>query len=225
MRESPAQGLLRDEAMGVWGTAVFSDAAASDIREEYIDHLGNGLSGPEATARIFSAYKSSLDDPDECGVVWLALAAIQSKHGRLEPHVFQQALSVIDSRSDLSRWPAGTSDHAKQKAVLEKLREQLNGPQPAARPVRKRALCECNWAAGHVISYTLLSGKKILFRVIDHHTEHIITEMMVVGIRQRSSKRFAKLTWKSQPAQEQKHPSVVHVKYLDKFLADWFFPD
>ena len=105
--------------MGVWGTALFSDDTASDIRGDYVDYLGDGLTGPEATARVLSEYKSSLSDPDEYGVVWLALAAVQWKYGRLEPDALKQALAVIDSGSDLRRWTADTPDHAKRKAVDE----------------------------------------------------------------------------------------------------------
>lgn len=44
--------------MGAWGTGLFQDDTACDIREDYKDHLGNGLSGPEAVARILAEYKA-----------------------------------------------------------------------------------------------------------------------------------------------------------------------
>jgi len=157
--------------MGVWGTAVFSDDTASDIRGDYRDYLGAGLSGPEATARILAEYKSSLADPPEAGVVWLALAATQWKLGRIEPQVLERALEVIDSGSDLKRWEAGTADFAKRRAVLEKLRAQLILPQPAAKRVPKQIRSECDWNVGDLVSYRLLSGKLIVFRVIGHHTD------------------------------------------------------
>src|SRR5579863_5403116 len=104
--------------MGVWGTGIFQDDTASDIREDYRDHLGNGLIGLDATKRILAEYKSSLDDPHEAPVVWIALAAVQWKHGRLEPDTLAQALQVIDSGSDLARWSSNTKDLAKRRAVL-----------------------------------------------------------------------------------------------------------
>ena len=42
--------------MGAWGTGIFQDDTACDIRDDYKDHLGNGLSGSEATERILSEY-------------------------------------------------------------------------------------------------------------------------------------------------------------------------
>ena len=115
--------------MGVWGAGVFQDDTAADIREEYRDHIGNGLSGPEATARILQGYASSLADAEGAGVVWLALAAAQSQCGRLEPETLEKALGVIDSGSDLARWKTGSNgDYLKRRAVLEKLRAQITSP-------------------------------------------------------------------------------------------------
>jgi hypothetical protein len=89
--------------MGAWGTGIFQDDTSCDIRDDYNGSLGDGLSGPQATARVLSAHKTSLADPSESGVVWLALASVQWRHGRLESETLQKALSVIDSQSDLKR--------------------------------------------------------------------------------------------------------------------------
>jgi hypothetical protein len=158
--------------MGAWGTGIFQDDTACDIRDEYRDHLGNGLSGAEATARILKEYASSLADAGEAGVVWLALAATQWRCGRLEAETQQKALAVIASGSDLTRWKAASNaDYLKRRAALEKLRMQLTLPQPEAKKIRRRVLAECDWQVGELISYRLLSGKLILFRMIGLHTD------------------------------------------------------
>jgi len=95
--------------MGAWGTALFSDDTARDVRDSYIDLVGDGLTGPEATKALLREWAASLDDPDESPVFWLALAATQWRCGRLESHVLQQALNVIDSGSDFSRKVVGWS--------------------------------------------------------------------------------------------------------------------
>lgn len=158
--------------MGAWGTGVFQDDTACDIRDEYRDHIGDGLSGPESTARILKSYASSLNDPGEAGVVWLALAATQWRCGRLEPETMEKALAVIDSGSDLVRWKmASNADYLKRRATLEKLRIQLTSPQPEAKKIRRRVLAECDLQTGELISYRLLSGKLIVFRMIGLHTD------------------------------------------------------
>jgi hypothetical protein len=157
--------------LGVWGTGLFQDDTACDVRDDFKDHLGDGLSGPDAKARILAEYKSSLADPHDAGVVWLILAAVQWRYGRLDTETLEQALQVIDSGSDLERWKSDTPDFAKRKKVLEKLRIQITSPQPIAKKVRKHVPAACDWPVGAVISYRLISGNLAILRVIGFHTD------------------------------------------------------
>jgi len=158
-------------AMGAWGIAVFSDDTACDVRDDYIDLLGDGLDGPEATKELVSEWSDTLEDPDEAPTFWLALAATQWKYGRLEPDVLQHALSVIDSGSDLARWDAGSKEYKMRQSVLEKLRAQLCSQQRTMRRVPKRFRESNEWQSGENIAYRLLSGKFVVLRVIGHHTD------------------------------------------------------
>lgn len=158
--------------MGAWGTGIFQDDTACDVRDSYRDYLGAGMSGPEATARILKELGAGLmADRHEAGVVWMALAAAQWKKGRLEEETKAEALRVIESGSDLERWSAGSKDYAKRKAALEKLREQITSPQPPSRKVSRRILCESPWSEGDIFGYRLLDGRLILFNVIGHWTD------------------------------------------------------
>src|SRR5512146_2246457 len=138
--------------MGVWGTGIFQDDTASDIRDEYKDLIGNGSSGADATRQILKSYASSLSDPDESGVVWLALAATQWKLGRLEAEVLANAVDVIDSGGGLNRWTPDTKDFAKRKAALAKLRTEITSPQPLEKKVARRVLCERDWDKGELVA-------------------------------------------------------------------------
>lgn len=158
--------------MGAWGTGIFQDDTACDIRDEYKQLLGDGLSAREAKARILEAYKSSFADADESTVAWLALAVVQWKVGRLDDDTLQHALAIIESGSNLVRWNANPKDHDRRKAALEKLRAQISSPQPAEKRIRKENRCECPWKIGELVSYQLLlSANLIIFRVIGHHTD------------------------------------------------------
>ena len=42
--------------MGAWGTGIFQDDTACDIRDEYRDLIGNGASGTDATRQILKSY-------------------------------------------------------------------------------------------------------------------------------------------------------------------------
>jgi len=157
--------------MGAWGTGLFSDDTAGDVRDSYREHLGNGLSGPEASARVLSEFKSSLVDPEQAGIIWLALAASQWNVGRLEQETLKQALEVIDSGSDLTRWSVHPNDRQKRQQVLEKLRDQLQSPQPPQKKVPKLHKETCDWEPGSLLAYRLLSGKLVVVRVVSLHKD------------------------------------------------------
>ncbi|HEY6253217.1 MAG TPA: hypothetical protein VI685_24950 [Candidatus Angelobacter sp.] len=157
--------------MGVSGTAIFSDDNAWDLRNEYLQLVGDGLSGPEATQKLLHEWSEVLDDSEVYPVFWLALAATQRKCGRLEPEVLQKAIEIIDTGVDLARWDAGSPDQRKRRVVLEKLRAQLTSPQPPQKRIHKRFRDSNEWQQGNLVAYRLLSGKFIVFRVIGHHTD------------------------------------------------------
>ena len=155
--------------MGAWGPAIFSDDTACDIRGDYKDLLGDGLTPSEATDRILLEWQGSLADPNEQSVVWLALAATQWKLGRLESRVKEKAMEVIDSGCNLVFWEG--NDREKRRAVLDKLKSQLASPEPEPKKIPKRFRDDCDWIVGEIIVYKTLSEKKVLFRVIGFHQD------------------------------------------------------
>lgn len=157
--------------MGVWGTALFSDDTACDVRDSYIDLVGDGLTGPEATKALLREWSAALNDPDESPVFWLALAVTQSRCGRLESHVLQQALNVIDSGSDLVRWDSGSKDLKKRKVVLDRLRAELTSPQPPEKRIPKRFRDTNEWRVGDLVAYRMRSGRFVILRAIGHHSD------------------------------------------------------
>lgn len=157
--------------MGVIGPALFSDDTALDVRNRYLDFLGEGLEGSRATDLIQAEWEDALIDPETAAVFWLALAATQSNYGRLEERVKAKALHVIDTGTDLLRWQDKPSLLVRRRTVLDRLRAQLEGPQRKPRRVVKRYRAECDWAVGEVIAYRLRSGDLVLMRVIGHHVD------------------------------------------------------
>lgn len=156
--------------MGSWGVAIFSDDLAADIRNDFRELIGDGLTSSEATDRLKAEYASTLDDPDEMPVFWIALALAQWKLGRLEESTKKMALQVIDDGTDLARWDDAKS-RAKRETVLAKTRAELLSSPPPAKRV-PRTIREANeWHLGESIGFQLLSGKWTMFRVIGHHTD------------------------------------------------------
>lgn len=158
--------------MGAWGTGLYSDDTACDVRDNYKDILGDGIVEPEATSRLLEQWVGELSDPDTGPVIWLSLADTQWKLGRLQDYVKEKAFLVIEDGSDLSRWKSDSTSISKRKQVLKKLKQKLNSPQPASKKVEKRFVELISWELGEVYSYKLLSGKYALFHVIGFHEDY-----------------------------------------------------
>jgi hypothetical protein len=157
--------------MGTWGVGLYSDDSACDIRDDYKDILGGGISEPEATNQLIEQWKSELSDPDIAPVFWLALADVQWNLGRLQEQVKREALAVIENGSDLARWLPDKKLEIKRKAVLQRLQQKLNTAQPAQRRVRKRYIASTDWNLGDVYSFQLQSGKLAFLHVIGFHRD------------------------------------------------------
>jgi hypothetical protein len=157
--------------MGTWGTDLYNDDTALDVRDDYKDILGDGISEPEATNRLIEQWKSALSDPDDSPIFWLALADTQWNLGRLQVRVKQEAFSVIENNSDLTRWLSDTKQSAKRKVVLERLKQKLETDQPAEKKVKKRYVDSTDWNLGDVYCLRLQSRKLVLLHVIGFHQD------------------------------------------------------
>ena len=150
--------------MGAWGSGVFSDDLACDVRQDYRDLIGDGVSDEDAEEQILSSYAGDLDDSDEGPTVWIALAVTQSKIGRLSARVRERALAAIDNGEGLDRWREDPKLLAKRVAVLDEVREQLTGAQPARQRLRARKRVEPS--VGDVMQIDLIDGRFAYGRVL-----------------------------------------------------------
>jgi hypothetical protein len=156
--------------MGAWGTSLFADDNAGDLREDYRDLIGEGLSGPQATDRLVEDWAPEANDAYYAATFWLALAVTQWKCGRLEERVKQRALQAVADGSALAPWQ-GSKDERKRRAILETLRLQIASPQPPVSKIKRRVLCTCSWEPTELVAYRLRSGDRMIMRVTDLHTD------------------------------------------------------
>jgi Domain of unknown function (DUF4259) len=166
-----AEGLNATLAkVGAWGTGIFSNDTAADIRGDLRELLEDGLTPDQATQKLVSDASTSVDDPDDATSFWTGLAAAQMSLGVLLPLVRDRAVALIDSGGDLHMW-TDAKLAAKRRAVLEGLRRQLLGPQKAPVKVRKPKRIPCPVKPGEVFLLTLEDGRQARFQVlrIDEH--------------------------------------------------------
>lgn len=156
--------------MGSWGTALYSDDLASDLRGEFRDLVAGGLLPDSALDKLTTDYAASLLDPDEAPVFWLAVAYTAWQLGRLVPRATSEALRVIAAGDDLRRWDEPKS-RQKRLAVLQRVETDLRSPAPPAKRLQAPFVAANDWTTGEVVAFRLSSGLWTLFRVIGHHVD------------------------------------------------------
>ena len=148
--------------MGAWGTAIFSDDEACDIRTEY-NAMAAYIDDDELILKKLKEYfkvKSELNDMD--AVFWYAVAAQQVKYGRLCDEVKEYALECIKRRYTFDGW-YNEKDCAKRAAVLGTLKEQLTSQQPLRRKISKPKRFKAIWRQD--MDYWFY-GKYILLKIV-----------------------------------------------------------
>lgn len=134
--------------MGTWGTGIFSNDLACDVRDMYRDYLACGYADDVAEEKVIKYWTSQLTASDEDDEdFWLALAATEHKYGRMSERVKGKAFCFIrnDSRHEWNERQAKG-----RKKALEKLAHTLSAPSdrkkiPAIHPQT------VEWKAGDIV--------------------------------------------------------------------------
>jgi Domain of unknown function (DUF4259) len=157
--------------LGTWGTGLFSDDVACDVRNHYRDLLEDGEEDDAAIRLTVERFRAYLEESD--GVALLALAVTQSKLGRLDPDIRDQALALLDRGADLEVWEEENPKMlSKRRTVLEKARAQLTGPQPARKRLRPPKRLLSGLAAGDILAL-VLPRRLALLRVVRVHPHRL----------------------------------------------------
>lgn len=166
--------------MGAWGTSLYSNDSASDIRGDYVDKLKRGKTNEEATQELIDKNCDIMGDTEEEPLFWFALADTQWNYGRLLSEVKEKALYFLSQDKESERWKeAGQKQSTAWKKTLDELMKKLESPQPDAKKVSKYRFYQCKWQLGDVFAYRFSSsysnekgfdGKYTVFRKISEDT-------------------------------------------------------
>lgn len=151
--------------MGAWGTGVFSDDLAADLRADYRDAIMDGKPHADAVELLAEKYHQSIGDPEEAPVFWLALAATAWDLGRLDDQLRTTALTIIDDGRDLDRWEGAKDRHARQTA-LSKLAEKLSRPQKPPTKLKRKPRFVTDWKPDEVVGFQQRTGQWLLLHVV-----------------------------------------------------------
>jgi hypothetical protein len=158
--------------MGAWGPAIYSNDTSADVRQDFQDLIGEGMSAEGATSKLMADYGVSAPpdaDPDVSADFWLGLALAQHRFGRLLPDVRRAAVAAAGDPRELARWDGPS--RRKRQAALENALAKLAEAQPPPRKVKRRILSETNLVPGQHVIFTMESGHRILLRVLSIHED------------------------------------------------------
>lgn len=159
--------------MGSWGTAIFADDLAADVRGDWRDAILDGGDPAQVTRQLIGRYSAAADDQGEAGVFWLALAAAQLETGRLDDAVRDRALEVIDRNVDLARWREQHPSLARRRErALQRLAEGLRGPPPQPKRLRRSQPAAVRFEIGDVVRLRSSTAMKVFAIIVAHLDGH-----------------------------------------------------
>jgi hypothetical protein len=154
--------------MGTWGTGIFADDDAADVRDDFKHYVADTQSIAAATDAIALDFGASLEAPQNTAAFWFALALTQWRSGWLDDRVRATALRLIADGMDLEKWPK--TQARKRTAILNALRAQLESPQPTSRSIPKPWPVQLpDFRIGEIIGRALPSGRLAVMKVVAFH--------------------------------------------------------
>lgn len=147
--------------MGTWGTGLYSNDLALDLKGTYMRLLKEGKTKEEIERLTIEQYEDTMEcegEDDEIIDAWLVLADLEWKYGRLSEKVKARAFGYLESGKALESWEeCSKTDYKKRQQVLEQLKEKLLSPMPAEKKIRVPKPYECEWKLGDVFAYQFTS--------------------------------------------------------------------
>ncbi len=153
--------------MGTWGTAIYSNDTAEDVRDACKDIFAF-YDVEEGNKVLFEEFKEIINQgwvDNDYASFWYALADWQWKHGMLTPTVQNKALELLESYAGIDEWiEAGEKGNVeKRRKVLEKLKEQLLMPQnPLKKP--RLSIAKPKHKPGDIIVFQAAESEKLYWK-------------------------------------------------------------
>jgi hypothetical protein len=105
---------------------LFTSDLAADVRSEFEERIGFGLSSQDATVHVVARFGNLMTDPNDGPVVIVCLAALQFEADGLFQSFKDAAIELIDTREAQRAWKCFNHEAGQQRrAVLDRLATAL----------------------------------------------------------------------------------------------------
>ena len=138
--------------MGTWGTKLYDDDVACDIKEDYKNYLSIGMENSKIIKQLMNDYKEELNDDRDYKTFWLVIADLSHSYGKLTEDVKKKAIEIIDSGYDVEIWD--TKLKKERIAELKKIKEKIN-KQIIPKKIPKIKVVKGFYNYGDVLAYKI----------------------------------------------------------------------
>ncbi|MFM9939094.1 MAG: hypothetical protein ACKVP7_06325 [Hyphomicrobiaceae bacterium] len=136
----PEARIRQGDVVGTWGTSLYANDTSSDVRNLVRELVRLPWSSEQILTSVLQSYPVARDeDAEDYPDVWLALADQLYDYGLLDEAVQTRVMRIVRSRQDLDlKRQLGLSEREARVrgAMLEKLAEKLERPNPKPKPRR-----------------------------------------------------------------------------------------
>lgn len=187
--------------MGTWSSVITGDDTVADVIGAINDRLKRGEPMAEACSAVRQQFRSLLDDEDEAPLLWLALAAVQWRHGAVEPDVLARVRADVQQQRGLDRWRENGQLLAKRLAALQRFAEQVAVPNQKPRPLPKRVARPASFQVGDCLAVRLDDGRysaALVLAVDDRNLEYgvnLVAGLDYVSARVPALSDFKRRKW------------------------------
>jgi hypothetical protein len=145
--------------MGTWGFSVTADDTVTDIISFVTDELKAGEPIEIATSKAIAEFAELKNDNDEEPLLWLAIAHLQWKYGRVDPNILEHVRYDIAFECGLERWRDEPQSLLKRKAALAKFLARIESPNPKLSKPPKLVIRKAPFAKGDCLAVLLPDGR------------------------------------------------------------------
>jgi hypothetical protein len=164
--------------MGTWGTGIYEDDTALDVRQEFLSHITT----PSARERTWREYIADVEKSiygefkgDDADTVTLALCCVELEKGLLTEETKRNTLEVIGSGRDIARWEdAAFEDLTKRKHELTLIRKYIE--KYDGKPVKRKSWVELQKVDANVGKSSTKDVSSVLGKKLDDVSWHMVND-------------------------------------------------
>ena len=159
--------------MGTWDIKINGNDTFLDIYDYFFNLYNQGEDPKAISTQILRNFADSFEDYDEKNDSLFGLALAQWETKSLDPTIFDQVKTIIESGNEMERWKESGADEKtlkKRQVVVNKFLEQLSTER--AKPKRRTSNAKYESTFKEIINLQAPDGQKT-FTIFEQYTDGV----------------------------------------------------